>query len=72
MSRLNEERRAYARAQMDHAQVEKLQGQKMRAYTEHKKRMSAEVTFQRVLLYFMGLFSLLLHRAQDADERSRV
>ena len=29
--------------QMDVEGVEKLQGQKMRAYTEYKKRMSAEV-----------------------------
>jgi hypothetical protein len=32
---------------MDVVQVEQLQGQKMRAYTEHKKRMSAETGVQR-------------------------
>lgn len=37
---------AFAR-QMDVFQVEQLQGQKMRAYTEHKKRMSAETGVQR-------------------------
>lgn len=60
---------------MDHAQVEKLQGQKMRAYTLYKKRLSAQTGVQRYkssLVIDLSGASLSLTRSAKRDLLKRI
>ena len=62
-------------AQMDTMTVEKLQGQKMRAYTEYKRRMSVETGVQRYkhsLVVDLSGASLSLGRSAKRDLLKRI